>query len=126
MKLIIGIIAFIVICFYTFNSGDNTFAEQRAARGEIDTAMLAKCGLPTYEPVIVFTTTWCSSCKQMKSILSQKGISYHEIDAEKTSAGRSGFRCSGGTGYPHLIVEGRQVDITNGNELHNALDPYSS
>lgn len=126
MKLIIAIIAFVAIWFYTFNNDGDSFSEPRMAKGEIDTTMLAKCGLPTYEPVIVFTTTWCGSCRQMRSLLSQKGIAYHEIDAEKSKNGRSGFRCSGGRGYPHLIVEGRVVDVTDGNALHNSLDPYRS
>ena len=35
------------------------------------------------DPITVYTTTWCGSCKRLKSQLQREGIPFTEVDVEK-------------------------------------------
>ncbi len=91
-------------------------------RGEIDMEILNRCALPT-EPIIIFTATWCGTCKTLKQRMSSQRIAFHEIDAEKNG---EMFSCAGGKYYPWLLVEGRVVNIASGQALEKALKPYAT
>ena len=66
----------------------------------------------TYDPVrdnatnnvILLTTDWCPSCKQLKILLRDSGIRYVEMDVEKTWAGHWAFRAVKAQGVPVTIV----------------------
>lgn len=126
MKLIVALAALVVLYYLFFAPGHGNDSNDLAADRIIDTTLLSKCDLPIDEPVIVFTATWCGACAQLKSSLNSYGIAYYEVDAEKTRAGRQAFRCTGGNGYPHLLVEGRSINVSSGRALTNALAPYRS
>lgn len=108
----------IAILFTLLGCGEDNFTGEK---GEIDMEILNRCALPI-EPIIVFTATWCSTCKALKGRMNSRGIVFHEIDAEANS---DTFSCVGGEYYPWLLVEGRVVNITNGRELEKALSPYA-
>ena len=41
------------------------------------------------QPVTIYTTAWCPYCSAAKSLLREKGVSFNEIDVEKTAGARA-------------------------------------
>ncbi|PID65177.1 MAG: hypothetical protein CR977_02075 [Gammaproteobacteria bacterium] len=113
------LVASTIIIVALLGCGNDEFSGER---GEIDTEILNRCALPI-EPVIIFTTTWCSTCKTLKQRMNSQRIAFHEIDAEKNT---EMFSCVGGKYYPWLLVEGRVVNIASGQALEKALRPYAT
>ncbi|MFZ6720572.1 glutaredoxin family protein [Undibacterium sp. Ji49W] len=58
------------------------------------------------EPVL-YSASWCGYCKQAKSYLSGKGISYREVDID-TSYGKTAFAEAGGGGGIPLMLAGNK------------------
>ncbi len=61
--------------------------------------------------IIMYTTTWCGDCRAAKKFLSEKGISYEEIDIEKNpEAARTVMKLNAGMKkVPTLDIEGTIV-----------------
>jgi len=57
--------------------------------------------------VIVLTTDWCPSCKQLKILLRDSDIRYTEMDVEKSWSGHWAFRAVKAQGVPVTIVGSR-------------------
>ncbi|KQQ13021.1 glutaredoxin [Methylobacterium sp. Leaf123] len=63
------------------------------------------------QPVTIYTTAWCPYCSAAKSLLREKGVSFNEIDVEKTSGTRATMvqRAGGRTSVPQIFVGDRHV-----------------
>ncbi|ABY31664.1 glutaredoxin 3 [Methylorubrum extorquens] len=63
------------------------------------------------QPVTIYTTAWCPYCSAAKSLLREKGVSFHEIDVEKTAGSRAAMvqRAGGRTSVPQIFVGDRHV-----------------
>lgn len=58
------------------------------------------------QPVTIYTTAWCPYCTAAKSLLREKGVSFTEIDVEKTAGSRGAMlqRAGGRTSVPQIFV----------------------
>lgn len=56
--------------------------------------------------VILYSTSWCPSCKKTRAYLKQQGIPYVEFDIEKSSVAYKEHKSLGGRGVPLLLVNG--------------------
>lgn len=63
------------------------------------------------QPVTIYTTAWCPYCSAAKSLLREKGVSFNEIDVEKTAGARATMvqRAGGRTSVPQIFVRDRHV-----------------
>ncbi|MCJ2028318.1 glutaredoxin 3 [Methylobacterium sp. J-043] len=63
------------------------------------------------QPVTIYTTAWCPYCSAAKSLLREKGVSFSEIDVEKTAGARATMvqRAGGRTSVPQIFVGDRHV-----------------
>lgn len=63
------------------------------------------------QPVTIYTTAWCPYCSAAKSLLREKGVSFHEIDVEKTAGARATMvqRAGGRTSVPQIFVGEQHV-----------------
>ena len=60
--------------------------------------------------IIVYTTPTCTYCNSLKSYLTEKGISYSEIDVSKDqSAAQEMVKRSGQQGVPQTLINGQVV-----------------
>ena len=80
------------------------------------------------QPVTIYTTAWCPYCSAAKSLLREKGVSFNEIDVERTSGARATMvqRAGGRTSVPQIFVGDRHVggcDDLYALERAGGLDP---
>ena len=54
--------------------------------------------------ITMYSTEWCGHCKNARAYFASKGISYRDIDVEKSESGRKEFREFGRGGVPLIIV----------------------
>lgn len=57
--------------------------------------------------ITAYTTNWCSDCKRSKRLLHRAGISFTEIDIEKSEEAENAMReINGGSGkIPTILIE---------------------
>jgi len=58
--------------------------------------------------VRIYTTEWCSYCKQAKRYFKSKGIRYAEYNIEESSQARQDYQSLGGGGVPLILIGHRQ------------------
>ncbi|MEH3119740.1 MAG: glutaredoxin 3 [Methylorubrum populi] len=80
------------------------------------------------QPVTIYTTAWCPYCSAAKSLLRDKGVSFSEIDVEKTAGARATMvqRAGGRTSVPQIFIGDRHVggcDDLYALERSGGLDP---
>lgn len=73
----------------------------------------------------MYTTTWCPDCRMAKMFLQEKGITYEEIDIEKTP-GAADLVMQANNGkrkVPTLDIDGRFIAVSpfNRRQLEEAL-----
>ena len=59
--------------------------------------------------VTMYSTDWCGHCKNARKYFAAKGISYREIDVEKSESGAREFKSLGGSGVPLILVGGKAM-----------------
>jgi len=59
--------------------------------------------------VTMYSTEWCGHCKNARSYFAAKGISYREIDVEKSEPAAREFKSLGGRGVPLILVGGKAM-----------------
>jgi len=62
-------------------------------------------------PVTIYTTSWCPYCAAAKELLDQKGVSFTEIDVERTAGARQEMsaKAGGRTSVPQIFIGERHV-----------------
>jgi len=63
------------------------------------------------QQVTIYTTAWCPYCTAAKNLLREKGVSFQEIDVEKTSGARATMtqRAGGRTSVPQIFIDDTHV-----------------
>ena len=60
--------------------------------------------------VIVYSTSWCCPCASAKSLLSDRGIVFTEIDIEEKGMTRDDlFAITGGRTVPQIIIDEKSI-----------------
>lgn len=75
--------------------------------------------------VVLYGTAWCNYCKETRTYLKEKGISYIDLDVEKSPAAASQFKQLGGTGYPLVLIGDRKFQGFHPEEFAAALQRLS-
>lgn len=63
------------------------------------------------QPVTIYTTAWCPYCSAAKTLLRDKGVTFTEIDVEKTAGARAIMvqRAGGRTSVPQIFIGDKHV-----------------
>lgn len=58
------------------------------------------------QPVTIYTTAWCPYCTAAKSLLREKGVTFTEVDVERTGGARAVMtqRTGGRTSVPQIFI----------------------
>lgn len=61
--------------------------------------------------VTIYTTAWCPYCSAAKTLLRDKGVTFTEIDVEKTAGARATMvqRAGGRTSVPQIFIGDKHV-----------------
>ena len=62
--------------------------------------------------VVVYSTTWCSACRNATALLMRRGIAFQEIDAEakwQDSFRDELFKLSGRLTVPQIVIDGEPI-----------------
>jgi len=60
--------------------------------------------------VTIYVRSWCSFCRQAKSLLDSKGVEYHEIDIEEQPEKREEMiALTGRTSVPQIFINQQSV-----------------
>ena len=60
--------------------------------------------------ITIYSTSWCGPCASAKRLLTEKGLSYDEVDIEKEGMTREDlFEKTGGRTVPQIVVEGKTI-----------------
>jgi len=72
-------------------------------------------------PVTIYSTSWCPYCRAAKSLLTQKGVAFTEIDVDGEPELRKEMttRANGRTSVPQIFIGERHV---GGSDDIHALD----
>ncbi len=54
--------------------------------------------------VVLYSTDWCSYCKQARRYFRAKGIAFKEYDIEKSASAKKAYDKLGGHGVPLILV----------------------
>ena len=58
----------------------------------------------------IYSTSWCSPCRNAKRLLDERGLSYEEIDIEQNSMSRESlFELTGGRTVPQIVIDEKPV-----------------
>lgn len=57
--------------------------------------------------ITMYSTDWCGHCKNARAYFASKGISYRELDVEKSDSARREYEELGGRGVPLIVVGGK-------------------
>lgn len=71
--------------------------------------------------VIVYSTSWCPACAQLRNCLQQAKVPYEERDIEGSRQAEAQYQQLGGGGIPITLVGQRVVYGVNPGELRSAL-----
>ncbi len=66
--------------------------------------------MDTGKNVIIFSASWCASCKKAKKYFRRKGIAFREYDIEKSSRGKKLYQELGATGVPVILVGKKRMN----------------
>lgn len=78
-------------------------------------------GVSGRHQVIMFGTEWCGYCAKARDLFRSKGIAFHEIDIDKSSAGRKRYEALGGKGVPLIVINKTIVRGYNQRQILAAL-----
>lgn len=60
--------------------------------------------------VVIFSATWCGSCKKAKQYFRRKGIPFTEYDIERTNKAKRLYKNLGATGVPVILVGNKRMN----------------
>lgn len=71
--------------------------------------------------VVLYSTSWCTYCKQVREYLKSEGVAYTEYDIESSDEAKRKFQAVKGQGVPLIFVGQTRLDGFDRNDLHAAL-----
>jgi glutaredoxin len=64
----------------------------------------------TKAPVKMLATAWCGYCARARAYLNSRGISFEELDVEKSAQGKQEYRALKGRGVPIILVGDQRMN----------------
>jgi glutaredoxin len=61
-------------------------------------------------PVKMLATAWCGYCARARAYLNSRGISFQELDVEKSAQGKQEYRALKGRGVPIILVGDQRMN----------------
>lgn len=74
--------------------------------------------------VVLYGTSWCTYCKQVREYLRSEGVSFKDYDIESSEEGKRKFQEVNGQGVPLIFVGTTRLDGFDRNNLHAALQQH--
>lgn len=74
--------------------------------------------------VVLYGTTWCTYCKQVREYLKSQNISFTDYDIENSEEGKRKFQAANGEGVPLIFVGNTRLDGFDRTNLNNALKQH--
>lgn len=59
--------------------------------------------------VVLYATDWCGYCQKTRELFAANGVSYVEVDIEKSEAGYRDYKRLGGRGVPVVSANGTVI-----------------
>jgi len=75
-----------------------------------------------YEPVVLYSTSWCGYCAKMRRFFERNKINYVEYDIEKSATAKREYDDLGGGGIPLVLVNRQLVRGYNSSLVVQYLD----
>jgi arsenate reductase-like glutaredoxin family protein len=73
------------------------------------------------EPIVVYSSNYCSECQMVKAYLALRGYRYVEKNVSKDLAGRAELIALGFDATPVTVIGKRVIDGYNGDAIDAAL-----
>jgi mycoredoxin len=73
------------------------------------------------EPVVLYGTDWCGSCKMTRAYLRKQHIPFFEYDIEKSVEGHRQYKALQGGGVPLLLVKNNLIRGYNPQAIDEAM-----
>jgi glutaredoxin len=61
-------------------------------------------------PVKMLATAWCGYCARARAYLNSRGITFQELDVEKSAQGKQEYRALKGRGVPIILVGDQRMN----------------
>ena len=74
--------------------------------------------------VVLYGTSWCTYCKQVREYLRSEGVNFQDYDIENSDEGKRKFQEANGQGVPLIFVGTTRLDGFDRNNLHAALKQH--
>lgn len=86
------------------------FTEVGAGIGTYESVSYDTSNVDAGKEVIIFSASWCGTCKKAKKYLRRQGIPFTEYDIEKGSRAKSLYKELGATGVPVILVGKKRMN----------------
>ncbi|MGY8787077.1 MAG: glutaredoxin family protein [Fidelibacterota bacterium] len=58
----------------------------------------------------IYSTSWCGPCRNAKRLLTEKGLTFTEIDIEENNLSREDlFELTGGRSVPQIVIDKKPI-----------------
>jgi glutaredoxin len=74
--------------------------------------------------VVLYGTSWCTYCKQVREYLKSQNVSFTDYDIENSEEGKRKFQEVNGQGVPLIFVGSTRLDGFDRGNLHSALKQH--
>jgi len=79
-----------------------------------------------YEPVVLYSTSWCGYCAKTRRFFERNKINYVEYDIEKSATAKREYDNLGGGGVPLVLVDRQLVRGYNPSLVVQFLDEFAA
>ena len=79
-----------------------------------------------YEPVVLYSTSWCGYCAKTRRFFERNKINYVEYDIEKSATAKRQYDNLGGGGVPLVLVDRQLVRGYNPSKVVQFLDEFAA
>lgn len=79
-----------------------------------------------YEPVVMYSTSWCGYCAKTRRFFERNNINYVEYDIEKSASAKREYDNLGDGGIPLVLVDRQLVRGYNPSKVVQFLDEFAA
>ncbi|MBT3504945.1 MAG: glutaredoxin family protein [Piscirickettsiaceae bacterium] len=64
---------------------------------------------PSNKQVTMYSTSWCGYCRKARDVFTRQGITFKELDIEKSAVAKQAYDALNGRGVPLILVDDQQM-----------------